>query len=392
MSKNLFLCGHTGSQNRGCEAIVRSTIKIFKEVGLKSKPFLATSAVRQDENAKVHCLAELIPYNTYKSKFQRAFFAGLRKLFSNPIIGQSIIQKKLWNSIDAKDLSLAIGGDTYCYSTPTVFLAHNRKMQKLGVPSILWCCSVGKENLNKNIIDDLNRYSLIVVREEYTYKALKEAGIPEDKLMKCCDPAFLLDIKECELPNNFLAGNTVGINISSLVKNEEVYSSVDYLIRTILEDTDMNICFVPHVYGAKIESGDLKLLREFYNKYSSTNRVSIVDKDLSCEELKFIISNCRFFAGARTHSTIAAYSTMVPTLVLGYSIKSKGIAKDLFGTDKGYVLPYTEIKEKEDIYNAFSRIFEAETTIKEHYKQILPSYTQTVRDTAKILYNRYLGE
>ena len=45
------------------------------------------------------------------------------------------------------------------------------------------------------------------------------------------------------------------------------------------------------------------------------------------------------FIGARTHATIAAYSSCVPTLVVGYSIKARGIAKDLFGTDEGYVLP-----------------------------------------------------
>lgn len=33
--KKIFLCGHTGSTNRGCEAIVRSTVKILNECGVK---------------------------------------------------------------------------------------------------------------------------------------------------------------------------------------------------------------------------------------------------------------------------------------------------------------------------------------------------------------------
>ncbi|MBQ1977815.1 MAG: polysaccharide pyruvyl transferase family protein, partial [Ruminococcus sp.] len=148
---------------------------------------------------------------------------------------------------------------------------------------------------------------------------------------------------------------------------------------------------VPHVYDVEPESGDLQLLREFYDNFKSTGRVSIVDKACSCEELKFIISKCRFFVGARTHSTIAAYSTCVPTLVLGYSIKSLGIARELFGTEKGYVLPYTEIKGKEDIYNVFAEICKKEDNIKNRYKEFLPSYTQTVKDAAKTLYEKYLG-
>ena len=31
--KKIYLCGHTGSMNRGCEAIIRSTTKILDECG-----------------------------------------------------------------------------------------------------------------------------------------------------------------------------------------------------------------------------------------------------------------------------------------------------------------------------------------------------------------------
>lgn len=392
MSKNLFLCGHTGSQNRGCEAIVRSTIKLFKEAGLDKKPYLATGNVKQDKDAGIDLLAEFIPYDTYSSKLQRLYCAAVRKVTGNPLVGQNIVQKKLWSNIDSNDLSIAIGGDTYCYKLPTVFIAHNKKMQKNHIPSILWCCSVGKENITKPVLEDLMGYTQIVVREAYTHEVLLQAGIPEEKIIRCCDPAFMLDTKECELPEGFAEGNTVGLNISSLVKNPEVYAAVEYMIEKILEDTDMNICFVPHVYDVAPESGDLALLREFYDKYKVSGRVSIVDKAYSCEELKYIISKCRFFVGARTHSTIAAYSTMVPTLVLGYSIKSLGIAKDLFGSEKGYVIPYTEIKEKEYIYNTLSEIFKNEKSVKERYEEVLPEYKNTVVEATKFIYNKYLGE
>ena len=44
-----------------------------------------------------------------------------------------------------------------------------------------------------------------------------------------------------------------------------------------------------------------------------------------------MISQCRYFIGARTHSTIAALSSGIPTTSISYSIKSKGINKDIFG-------------------------------------------------------------
>jgi polysaccharide pyruvyl transferase WcaK-like protein len=72
-------------------------------------------------------------------------------------------------------------------------------------------------------------------------------------------------------------------------------------------------------------------------------------EDCNCRELKHIISRCRFFIGARTHVTIAAYSSCVPTLVLGYSVKSRGIARDLFGTEVGYVLPVQKLTDSYEL-------------------------------------------
>ena len=66
-------------------------------------------------------------------------------------------------------------------------------------------------------------------------------------------------------------------------------------------------------------------------------------RDRSAPELKWVISKCRYFIGARTHAVIAAYSTGVPAIALGYSIKSKGIARDLFGSDAHFVLHYSQM-------------------------------------------------
>jgi polysaccharide pyruvyl transferase WcaK-like protein len=107
--------------------------------------------------------------------------------------------------------------------------------------------------------------------------------------------------------------------------------------------------------------------------------VFLID-DCSCEELKGYISKCRFFIGARTHATIAAYSTLVPTLVVGYSVKAMGIAKDLFGTSENYVLPAQEIKEANELTNAFIWLQENEIDIKKHLSDILPEYKERINN------------
>jgi polysaccharide pyruvyl transferase WcaK-like protein len=57
-----------------------------------------------------------------------------------------------------------------------------------------------------------------------------------------------------------------------------------------------------------------------------------LDRRLSAGQIKWVISRCGVFAGARTHSTIGAISSAVPTLSLAYSRKAWGLNEDLFGT------------------------------------------------------------
>ena len=60
------------------------------------------------------------------------------------------------------------------------------------------------------------------------------------------------------------------------------------------------------------------------------------------------ISKCRFFLGARTHAMISAYSVCVPSIALGYSIKSKGISKDLKMPDYT-LIDYRNLKKQNEL-------------------------------------------
>ena len=59
---------------------------------------------------------------------------------------------------------------------------------------------------------------------------------------------------------------------------------------------------------------------------------------------------------ARTHVSIAAYSTFVPTLVIGYSVKARGIARDLFGEEAGHLLPAQELSGEAELIAAYDAL------------------------------------
>ena len=51
---------------------------------------------------------------------------------------------------------------------------------------------------------------------------------------------------------------------------------------------------------------------------------------MNAPQIKYLISFCKIFIGARTHSTIAALSLNIPTISISYSIKSEGLNKMIF--------------------------------------------------------------
>lgn len=214
------------------------------------------------------------------------------------------------------------------------------------------------------MIDDLRGYNLIIVREPETYNALIQRGITNVKMAP--DPAFALDSdNSIKLPAGFIPGNTVGLNLSPMAlsysaDNATVLENYIKLIDYIIGSTEMNIALIPHVVWS--DNDDREPLTQLFEKYHHTGRISMV-YDCNCEQLKYLISQCRFIVTARTHASIAAYSTGVPTLVLGYSIKAKGIAVDLFGTHDDFVVPVQNLTSEDDLLNAFIKIQNQEIDI-----------------------------
>ncbi len=76
------------------------------------------------------------------------------------------------------------------------------------------------------------------------------------------------------------------------------------------------------------------------------------------------------FAGARTHSTIAALSSIVPTLSFGYSIKSRGINWDIFGHDDYCMVP-KDLDEKL-VSDQLLSMLEDRVAIKKDLNRIMP--------------------
>ena len=251
-------------------------------------------------------------------------------------------------------------------------------LNRNGGKTILFGCSVEPDILQEEEIrKDMDMYAAIFARESLTYDALVAAGLGH-KTYLYPDSAFTLDTKYLPLPQGFQEGNTVGINISPLIVANETVKGMTMknykaLVEHILKTTDMSVALIPHVIWDR--SNDRTTINELYEFFKDEKRVVKID-DHSCEELKGYIARCRFFIGARTHATIAAYSSKVPTLVIGYSVKAKGIAKDLFGSYENYVVPVQCLEKEEQLLSAFRWMYDREEVYKKELEAVMPSYVE----------------
>ena len=383
--KKYILSPHISSENHGNEAINVSTSQILRKYDPNAYLTLAvtyeveeTPEFESFTNSKYDKIVNMqLPHLDEKSVELKIF-----KFYKNVLHHRQPLylwfrqtKKKYAKIFRSHDVFLSIGGDNYCYGErPLVFYVQHQIAKKCGEKTFLWGCSIEPSIINKEMLRDLKLYDRIFCRESLTYDALKTRGL--ENISLCADPAFTLK----PIQTSLQLENVIGINVSSLVlsyvnDSSIVIESYGKLIQNILRDTDCDIALIPHVTVDE-EGNDLKVLRLLKECFPNEKRITLYDQYMNCCELKALISQCRILVTARTHASIAAYSSCVPTLVCGYSIKAKGIAKDLFGTYENYVVSVQDIDDCNLLSNAFKWIYDNESEIREHLRAVMPDYVR----------------
>ncbi len=352
--KKYVLYGHGGAYNHGAEAIIRTTVDMLKENDKTCKIILSTHFKEQDLEFK-------LPVDSFIERDDIAL--KREKESGNQGIYNSEVYRETLEVIDKDTVCLSVGGDNYCYSNWAKWKDIHKKSLEMGAKSVLWSCSIEPNMIDDEMLEVLRTHHIITARESLTYEFLKSKGLNNVKLVS--DVAFLLEPSEVNLPNNLTRNNTVAINISPLTARKEISKdilkqNVLELIKYIFEGTDMDVALIPHVNMPM--DNDFEYLQEIYTEVQDKSRVSLIGKDYNAKQLKYIIAQCRFGVFARTHATIAAYSSCIPSIAIGYSIKAQGIAKDM--SMSKYVVPINQINNRKDLVEKFKILCNEERRIK----------------------------
>ena len=373
MDNRLVMYLHGGSGNHGCEAIVNSTCYMIEEI----PKLLVTNSEKEDKFYSLAPLCDILQERKIAEHFfAHVWYYAWRAVFHDP---ESFMRYRFKEVLGKKrsPLYVSVGGDMYCYElSRKEAIVANSTFNKAGSKTILWGCSIEPELLKEpGMVEDMKRYALITPRESITFQALKDAGVV-DNVKLFPDPAFSLKSEAIKLPEGFQEGKTIGINISPMIIRYEKEPGITIrnyrkLVDYILQTSDNSVALIPHVMWNN--NDDRLTLAELYQGYENNERV-ILFPDMSCQQVKYVISKCRVFIGARTHATIAAYSSCVPTLVVGYSVKALGIARDLFGSEEKYVLPVQTLQDSDALLHAYEWLLEEEDAIRGRLQAVMPEY------------------
>ncbi|QNH04850.1 polysaccharide pyruvyl transferase family protein [Pseudomonas sp. B11D7D] len=400
--QRVYLSGQIAFDNRGCEAIVRSTVGVLRNAYPGIEILVPSDDIARDERQwptaadhGVHFVPAYVPwFGRYWVHLQRLPFAFLKRAawpFAFP--------EFLKTQISSVDAVIAIGGDNYSldYRLPSLIMAIDYLAMQLDKPVFLWGASVGPFEKEPDFVPAITQHlkamKCIMVRESVSYQYLTQT-LGLGNVQQMVDPAFTLTPETIEttefMPDGSNAG-VVGLNVSPLIEryrraDQDLLGEVVSFIRWLVREQGYGVLLVPHVVplvGASDNDDAIYMRRIIEAAPDLAGCLKMMPADLNAAQIKNVISRVRFFIGARTHATIAALSSGLPTISIAYSIKARGINRDLFD-DEAVVLPTPELSDAA-LQKKFLYLVTHEEMLRERLREALPRYRQQVEQAAGAL-------
>lgn len=378
-AKRFVLAGHGGFYNRGCEAIVRTTASLLREQFPECEIALISNDAVRDRAHPAGAGLHIMDTRAYRWS-PEWFGWQARKLLRQPIPPREQVPRAPRRAVRDADAVLQIGGDNftsdYGLHPHSPLLVPNDIARENDIPLVFWGASVGpfdSAELERLVLDHLRRAALITVRESVSADYLADRGI-SDNVVRVSDPAMILEPSPLDLsPFWPEAERVLGLNLSPLSCRYRSDGDMDFgrklgdaVINEVLRWEGWGVLLVPHVTGVE-GNDDYLYMAPLAECSSAPERVRLCPPVLNAAETKYVVSQFDMLMAARTHATIAAFSTGVPTISLAYSRKAHGINLDLFGHTE-WLLDIVQMPEPQEAVAAVRRLAEESDAVAAHLR------------------------
>lgn len=329
--------------NYGCEAILRGTVEIFSRTDGGNNRYYFPEHLVEYSTKRLSDIENItiIPHSLFRMR--------IRSVLTKLGLPYHKVLRFSPAELNSADCVLSMGGDVYTLGggdVPWDSIGIGEHCYRKNIPYILWGATIGpfdgRPDRLPKITEHLKKATLLLARDTSTIEYLKSISI-EDNVKRVGDPAFLMKAQafDCErfLPKENQCP-VLGLNLSPLVRRyypdkAEFVEQIIKTCETVIKRFHISIVLVPHVFAPFVfeQYDDLAFLFEVHKgiNHKVKGHVGIVSEDIGAAQMKYLISQVDYYAGARMHSVIAGLSMNVPSIFLAYSMKAGGLSKDLFG-------------------------------------------------------------
>lgn len=358
--KRFYLSGQRTFGNRGCEAIVRSTVGLLAGQFGKVEVLVPSVDIGSDRAQWPDASSSGVRFVPAYLPVQARYWVQLQRLPLPPLkrAGWPFpMPDWLRRDLAGVDAVLAVGGDNYSldYRIPSPIMALDNFAMDLGKPVVLWGGSVGPFDREPALVGSmrkhLSRMHYVGARESVSHAYLTDT-LGLDNVIRMADPAFTLVAEPVDVRSFWPRhdAGVLGLNVSQLIEryrrpDQDIRGAVADLIRHAVTEHGLGVLLVPHVNALTGDNrgGDADYMASLLAQLGDLgDAVTMMPSSFNAAQSKYVISQLRFFVGARTHATIAALSSGVPTVSIAYSVKARGINRDLFGNED-MVLPTPDV-------------------------------------------------
>jgi len=395
-----LMVGNASYRSRGCEAIVRGTIEVLAAQFPNAKFILSSfggADARKDAEEEIDARIEHRPHDPNRVRKWTPQWVKYRLLERHSPVWLPMAYSAQYSALRECDCALEIGGDNYSldYGHSDTFIQLDRLLLSTGKPLVLWGASVGPFSDNPEVEDifreHLQRFDLVLARESATVAYLASIGVSENVRL-VADPAFTMKPAEPDISDDlraFLDKRPIGLNLSGLVGRfreggrEEWPAGAAECIRALLDLDAGPLLLVPHDLR-EAHNNDYEFMLSAMDVLGrSDGRVQIVPPTLSATEYKWVISQLRAHVGARTHTTIASLSSCVPTVSIGYSMKARGINRDVFGHED-WVIPIQELTPA-GLSSKVALMLDQESLVRQRLAEVIPEMVKRAYSAGELL-------
>jgi colanic acid/amylovoran biosynthesis protein WcaK/AmsJ len=251
-------------------------------------------------------------------------------------------------AIHAADAVIDLSGDALSEDYgPHVVLSHLYPIWlalQMDKPVMLCAQTLGPFRTLRPVVRRvLSRVACITARDRATESLLRDLGIQGPALERTADMAHLLEpAGDAQLeqllsgaPEAVRNGPRLGATVTRLLGHrqslglsgrlERVLGALARAFGGLLDRHGLSLLLLAHSTGPRPARDDRLITRRLAEQLGRPEHVHFVDEDLSPAEVKGLVSRCDLFCAMRLHSAIAALSTGVPCVTVGYGPKALGL-------------------------------------------------------------------